>query len=510
MTRKQSVTVIVGVLVLAVAAGAWWLTRGAMQGPAGGPAKGEAVDGVVQDGSGRRVLYWHDPMVPGEKFDEPGKSPFMDMQLVPKYADEANGAGGVTISAGLAQNLGLRTGKAEAGVWGRELQALGRVAFDEHRIRAVQTRAGGFIERLYVRAVGDTVGAGQKVAEVYAPDLLAAQHELLALRTLRDVPDLDALREAARERLRLLGMNDAEIDAIEASGVARRSIGVYAPIAGVVQELGMREGAQVMPGQTLLQVAGLDRVWVLVELPERDVARVRDGQTATIRFAALPGQEFKGRIEYVYPRLDETVRTGQVRIRLANSKGRLRPGMYAQVNLATEKREALTVSSEAIITTGTRAVVIVRENGGFRPVDIKTGAEADGRTEILAGLKPGEEVVLSGQFLIDSEASLKGVLARLTSVAPTAGAKTDVPAPTVSSTGVVKQINAASGTVTLSHGPIPAMNWPAMTMGFKLRDPKAAAALKPGASVRFELKRAPEGSDYFIESIQPAPAEAAP
>ena len=510
MTRKQSVTVIVVVLVLAVAAGAWWLTRGAMQGPAGGPAKGEAVDGVVQDGSGRRVLYWHDPMVPGHKFEEPGKSPFMDMQLVPKYTDDGDGAGGVTISASLAQNLGLRTGKAEVSVWGRELQALGRVAFDEHRIRAVQTRTGGFIERLYVRAVGDTVGAGQKVAEVYAPDLLAAQHELLALRTLTEVPDIEALREAARERLRLLGMNDAEIDAIEASGIARRRIGVYAPIAGVVQELGMREGAQVMPGQTLLQVAGLDRVWVLVELPERDLARVRDGQAATIQFAALRGQAFKGKVEYVYPRLDETVRTGQVRIRLANPKGRLRPGMYAEVNLATAKREALTVPSEAIIATGARTVVIVRENGAFRPAEVKTGAETDGRTEILAGLTPGEEIVLSGQFLIDSEASLKGALARLISVAPTAAAKTDAPAATVSSTGVVEEIDPTGGTVTLSHGPIPAMNWPAMTMGFKLRDPKAAAALKPGANVRFELKREPEGSDYFIESIQPAPADAAP
>lgn len=507
MTRKQLMTVFAVVLALASVTGAWWLTRGAAPGSTDGPAKGEAIDGVTQDGTGKRVLYWHDPMVPGHKFDEPGKSPFMDMQLVPKYADEANGAGGIAIPAGLAQNLGLRTGKAEVSVWGRELQALGRVAFDEHRIRAVQTRTGGFIERLYVRAVGDAVSAGQKVAEVYAPDLLAAQHELLALRTLTEVADIESLREAARERLRLLGMNDAEIDAIETSGGARRRIGVYAPIAGVVQELGMREGAQVMPGQTLLQIAGLDRVWVLVDLPERDFARVRDGQTAAIQFAALPGQEFKGKVEYVYPRLDEMVRTGQVRIRLANPKGRLRPGMYAQVNLATEKREALTVPSEAIITTGTRAVVIVRENGGFRPVDIKTGAEADGRTEILAGLKPGEAVVLSGQFLIDSEASLKGVLARLPAGAPAAAAQTD--APTASSTGVVKEINAETGTVTLSHGPIPAMNWPAMTMGFKLRDPKAAAALKPGASVRFELKREPEGSDYFIESIQLAPAETA-
>jgi len=502
MTRKQLRITSVIVLLLAIvgASAIWWTRHDAGQ----GSRARTTVDGVVQDASGKRVLYWHDPMVPGKKFDRPGKSPFMDMQLVPKYADDRDGSG-IQIAPGLAQNLGIRVGAAARGTFGADLQALGRVAFDEHDIRAVQTRVGGFIERLYVRAVGDRVTAGQKVAEVYAPDLLAAQNELLALNALSGMPDLDALKAAARERLKLLGMNAAEIEAVENTGVAHRRIGVYSPIAGIVQDLGMREGAQAMPGQTLLQVAGLNRVWVLAELPERDLGRVRNGQAATVRFDALPNARFTGKVQYIYPKLDQAARTGQVRIELANAKALLRPGMYAQVSLAAEKREALTVPSEAIIATGTRAVVIVREAGGFRPAEVKTGSETDGRTEILAGLKPGEEVVLSGQFLIDSEASLKGVLARLGADTGANAAKQD-PA-TVAGTGTVKAVDAVKGTVTLAHDPIPALQWPAMTMSFKLRAPGAASALKPGARVSFELKREPEGGDYIIESFQPTAGE---
>lgn len=490
--KRKTLGVTIAIVLAVAVTGAWWMWQtGSMN----------SMNDGGQDG--KRVLYWHDPMVPGPKFDKPGKSPFMDMQLVPKYAGDEGDDSGVKISANVAQNLGVRIGKAETGMLGNDLQALGRVAFDERDIRSVQTRTGGFIERLYVRAVGDIVTVGQKVADVYAPDLLSAQHELLALSRLQAVPDLDAVKSAARERLRLLGMNDAEIEAIEASGTPRRSVGVYAPVAGVVQELGMREGAQVMPGQTLLQVAGLNRVWVLVELPERDLGRVQTGQTATIRLAALPDTTLNGKIEYIYPRVDEAARTGQVRILLANPKGQLRPGMYAQVDLAAKKRETLTVPSEAVITTGTRALVIVRENNSFRPAEVKTGTEANGRTEIRNGLTAGEEVVLSGQFLIDSEASLKGVLARLGNAAPMNDAAQGVgPNAVAAGTGVVTQVDPTKGTVTLSHGPMPDMKWPAMTMGFKLRDPKAVEALKPGAKVTFDLKRQPEGNDYVIESIK--------
>lgn len=491
MTRKSILIAAAVALAGVLGAGVWWWKHA--------PTMGETTDGVVQDGSGKRVLYWHDPMVPGAKFDKPGKSPFMDMPLVAKHAGEDDQ--GVRISPLMAQNLGIRTAKAAIAPQGERLQGLGRIAFDERDVRAIQTRTGGFIERLYVRAVGDAIKAGQKVADVYAPDLLAAQQELLALGNLREVPDLDMLKAAARERLQLLGMSEAEIEAIEASRAPRRSIGVYAPLSGVVQELGMREGAQVMPGQTLLQVAGLTRVWVVVDLPERELARVRSGQTANIHIDALPDATLKGNVEYIYPNLDATARTGQVRIQLDNPKGMLRPGMYAQVELATEKREVLVVPSEAVITTGTRNIVIVHENGAFHPVDVKTGSESGGRTEILAGLKAGEEVVLSGQFLIDSEASLRGVLTRLGAAD---AKKSNTSQATVPGRGVVKDVDVTKGAVTLSHEAMPGMQWPAMTMTFRLRDPKIAQTLKPGTEVTFEVKHDPEGSDYIVESIKEA------
>ncbi len=504
---------------------AWWISERASPGSAASnpasastaPKKGEVINGVVQDGSGKQVLYWHDPMVPGHKFNEPGKSPFMDMQLVPQYAgDEADG--GVRVPSTVMQNLGVRTGKAKVTVRKDPLTAVGRVAFDEHQVEAIQTRTAGFVERLYVRAEGDPVKAGQKIADVYSPDLLAAQHELVALSRVANVPDIDALRAAARERLRLLGMSNTEIQAVENSATPRPRVGVYAPTAGVVRELGVREGAQVMPGQTIVQLAGLQRVWVLAELTESESGRVHADQSARISVDALPGKTFDGKVEYVYPQLDTTSRTVPVRIEMPNDKGLLRPGMYAQVELATEQREALTVPSEAVIITGVRKVVLVREDDRFLPVEVRTASESGGRTEILAGLRAGDEVVLSGQFLIDSEASLKGVLARLAAGEETAGGASseqrqpsgqgmaeggDAKQATAKGQGTVTEVAPAQGTVTISHGPISALNWPEMTMGFKLRDPSVVQGLKPGTRVAFELKTQPEAGEYVIESITP-------
>lgn len=499
MNRRATVTVLmVAVLLLTGVAVWWWLDQ---RDASIESDQARIVNGVVQDDSGKQVLYWHDPMVPGQRFDKPGKSPFMDMQLVPQYAGD-EGDAGVRISPNMVHNLGVRTGKVEVSTLKDPLVAVGRIAFDEHEIETIQTRTAGFIERLYVRAEGDPVKAGQKVAEVYAPELLAAQHELVALSRVADVPDIEALRGAARQRLRLLGMNDTEIRTIEKSATPSPRVGVYAPTAGIVRELGVREGAQVMPGQTIVQLAGLKKVWVLAELTERDSGRVRAEQSAEISVDAIPGQSFHGKVDYIYPQLDAASRTVRVRIEVANESGFLRPGMYARVQLAAKEREALTVPSEAVIETGTRKVVLVRHNDGFRPVEVRTAGEAGGRTEVLAGLSSGDEIVLSGQFLIDSEASLKGALSRLD-----IGAASDSPATTseqatISGQGTIDEVAPARGVVTLTHDPIPELQWPTMTMEFKLRDPATAASLKPGTKARFEMKKQPEAGDYVIESIQ--------
>lgn len=383
----------------------------------GKPAKG-AAGSVVQDDSGKTVLYWYDPMEPTQKFDKPGKSPFMDMMLEPKYAEGKvestdTGSSGVAIPSQTLQNLGIRLAKVEMGSFGDKLAAVGRIEPDERRFYTVQPRMPGFVERLLVRAVGDPVKKGQKVAEIYAPELLAAQQEYLALLDYEGVAVADGLAQAARNRLKLLGMTEGEIAAVSQSRTATQRFGIYAPASGVLTELGVREGGQLMAGAALMQIADLSTVWLMAEVPERDVAMVRIGTPAEVELQSLPGAVFKGRVNYLYPTLDETSRTVRVRVELANKGGQLRPGMYGNVMLASATHQALSVPSESVIFTGTRKVVIAKQENGFRPVEIETGQERDGHTEIIKGLAAGEEVVASGQFLIDSEASLSGVLARL-------------------------------------------------------------------------------------------------
>ena len=501
-------------------------------------------NGVVQDDSGKTVKYWYDPMVPEQKFDKPGKSPFMDMQLEPKYANTGSDGleGGVTISSQTAQNLGIRLEKVSTKGFGESFSAVGRIEPDERRFYAVQTRIPGFVERLSVRAVGDPVSKGQKVAEIYAPELLAAQQEYLALLTLNDVDSDNSLKQAARSRLKLLGMSEGEVAAITKTGKSSPRFGVYAPASGVLTELGVREGGQIMTGSSLMQISDLSQVWVIAEIPERDAARLKLGLAAEVQLQSLPGEVFRGKVDYLYPMLNEASRTLQVRIELPNKANRLRPGMYTNIAFTGQTHEALSVSSESIIATGKRKIVIVKEgdlkkSGGYRPVEITTGQERDSATEILSGLAEGEEVVVSGQFLIDSEASLSGVLARLSNQNQLQQDKTmdtgmdhgmgdmkdmqmskDKPMSAEKMAlnkmprgrGKVVDVDVKSGHVTLNHEPIKDLGWPSMTMGFKVKDSQQLSKLKAGDEVTFDLKaEAPEKPDmpaqYMIDRVEKAP-----
>ena len=508
-------------------------------------------NGVVQDGSGKTVKYWYDPMVPNQKFDKPGKSPFMDMQLEPKYANTGNdgqeGVGedsSVVISSQTAQNLGIRLEKVSIISFGESLSAVGRIEPDERRFYAVQTRIPGFVERLSVRAVGDPVSKGQKVAEIYAPELLAAQQEYLALLTLNDVDSDNVLKQAARSRLKLLGMSEGEVAAISKTGKSSPRFGVYAPASGVLTELGVREGGQIMTGSSLMQISDLSQVWVIAEIPERDAARFKLGLAAEVQLQSLPGEVFKGKVDYLYPMLNEASRTLQVRIELPNKANQLRPGMYANITFTGQTHDALYVSTESIIATGKRKIVIVKEghtkqSSGYRPAEVETGQEHSNRTEILSGLVEGEEVVVSGQFLIDSEASLSGVLARLSNQNQSQQDKSmpldqgidmnnlqtskDKPmAKKIAAEkmalnkmprgrGKVVDVDVKSGHVTLNHEPIKDLGWPSMTMGFKVKDSKQLSHLKVGDTVTFDLKaEAPQKSDmpaqYRIERVEKAAA----
>jgi Cu(I)/Ag(I) efflux system membrane fusion protein len=349
-------------------------------------------------------------MHPSQHFAKPGKSPFMDMQLVPKLAGRATGDGtgasaGIEIDPRVVQTLGIRLATVERNSFARVVDTVGLVAVDEHRIEAIQVREPGWVERLEVRASGDSVRRGQLLAGVYSPDLLATQQELLIARSSND----PALIEATRRRLGLFGLSDAQIARIEKAGRVERRIDYYAPFNGYVMELGARQGAAVEPGATLFQLANLSSVWLIAEVPEAQTAWIKTGNPAEAQVLALPGERFEGKIDYLYPELTQATRTLKVRVVINNPGGHLRPGMFATAHLrGSTQKSVLTVPTEAVIKTGTRSIVIVADDAThFRPAVVGVGAEHGGRSEILGGLQSGQTVVASGQFLIDSEANLR-------------------------------------------------------------------------------------------------------
>ena len=360
----------------------------------------------------RQALYWYDPMVPAQHFDKPGKSPFMDMQLQPKYAEEAGAgdrAAGVRIDPTQTQNLGVRLAKVERGTLPSGVIVTGVIDFNERDVAIVQAKAAGFVQRVYGHAPGDVVGVGAPLADILVPEWAGAQGEYLAVRRTGD----EALMRASRQRLQLLGIPSALVAAVERSGQVRNVATITTPTGGVIRTLSVRNGMTVMAGETLAEVNGVRRVWLNAALPEAMAGRVRLGEPATAVLAAYPGESFAGRVTAILPQAQPDSRTLTARIELANPSGRLRPGMFASVQFGGMAQPALLVPSEAVIRTGRRTLVMLAGPGGrFRPAEIQVGREAGGRTEVLAGLTEGEQIVASGQFLLDSEASLSGVAAR--------------------------------------------------------------------------------------------------
>jgi len=369
--------------------------------------------GDIDPQSGKRILYWHDPMVPTQRFEHPGKSPFMDMQLVP-VEEGADESGAIEISSRMQQNLGVRTAQVIRGTLGQEIAATATVGYDERNVVLVPARANGFIQRLRARAPLDPVRKGQPLADLYVPDWVAAQEEYLAVKGFKS-PGAADLLEGARQRMRLAGMTDDLIRSFETGGKVQSHFTVTAPIAGVIAELSAREGMAVVNGAPLFRINGLATVWINVEVPERFGAQVHPGDAVKARVAALPGTVFDGKVDTVVPHVDVTTRTLTARVELANPDAQLVPGMFVTVQFANGgPLNVLLVPSEAVIETGTRRVVILSEGEGrFRPVNVEIGSEGSGKTEIRSGLTAGQTVVVSGQFLLDSEASLKGTEERL-------------------------------------------------------------------------------------------------
>ena len=394
--------------VLIAGGGGYWLGQ-----------RGDAPEATATSADGRKVLYYYDPMFPNQKFGKPGKSPFMDMQLEPKYADEGGAASGaaqgVSIDPSAMQNLGIRVVEAKLGSLAATVNVTGTVDFNLRDVAIVQARSGGFVARVYARAPGDVIRAGAPIADVLLPEWGGAQTEFLAVKRLGR-PELTA---AARQRLRLMGMSDGLISSVERSGRTNGTITITSPISGVIQTLDARAGVTLAQGQTLAQVTGIRTVWLNAAVPEAQASAVRIGQSATATLTAFPGETFGGRIIAILPTAQADSRTLTVRIELANRGGRLRPGMFAQVALGGDARPALLVPNEAVIRTGTRTIVMLATGDGrYHPAEVRAGREGGGQTEILEGLAVGEKVVASGQFLLDSEASLTGIAVR-----PLGGAK---------------------------------------------------------------------------------------
>ncbi|MDP3855773.1 efflux RND transporter periplasmic adaptor subunit [Phenylobacterium sp.] len=443
-------------------------------------AKGSEAPKAAAAAQESKVLYWYDPMVPTQKFAKPGKSPFMDMELVPKYTDETDGGGGVQVSSERTQNLGARLVSVRRGSLAGELTVPGVIDFNQRDLAIVQARASGFVQRVYARAPGDIVAAGAPIADILAPEWGGAQVEYLAVRRTGD----ERLIAAARQRLTLLGMPAGLIAAVERSGRPQTTVTITTPTGGVIRTLGVRSGMSVAQGQTLAEVSGLSSVWLNAAIPEALAGRVRPGQSAAVTLAAYPGETFSGRLAAILPEAVADSRTLTARVELANRGGRLRPGMYGQVTFSDGASPALLAPSEAIIRTGKRTVVMLADaNGRFRPAEVKTGREAGGQTEILAGLNEGEKVVASGQFLLDSEASLAGVQAR-----PMTADKPAAKAALHETAGRIEKL--AGNSITLSHEPVPALQWPSMTMAFALSDPSLAKGFKVGDRVTFSFDQA--------------------
>jgi len=348
----------------------------------------------------RKILYWYDPMVPQERYDNPVSLSSMGMKTRPKYADEngaTGGAPGVTVDSVAQQNLGIRLATVESGAIQSDLTVTGTIDFNQRNVAVIQARANGFVQRVYNRAPGDVIGAGAPLADVLVPEWGGAQVEYRAVQRTGD----RALIAASRQRLRLLGAPGAG---------GNGSTTIRSPIGGVIQTLDVRRGMTLSAGQTLAQVSGLGTVWLNAAVPEAQSADIRTGQTVRVELTAFPGASVFGQVIAILPTAQAESRTLTVRIELPNRGGRLRPGMFATVHLTGFAGGGLLVPTEAVIRTGKRNIVMVAVRGGrYRPVEVQVGREGGGKTQIVAGLAQGQKIVASGQFLLDSEASLSGI-----------------------------------------------------------------------------------------------------
>jgi len=496
------------------------------------PVYADEAAAVVADKPKAKILFYRNPMGLPDTSPVPKKDP-MGMDYVPVYegGDQATSGPVVKINPDKVQKLGVRTETAELRELTRTVQAVATIQASERQLHTVSPKFEGWIQKLHVNTTGQLVRRGEPLLEVYSPDLVTAQQEyLIAWKGVQSVkgasPEVEAsmrtLVDSALQRLRNWDISEAELQRLQQEGKARQSITLRAQASGVVMEKRAVAGMRFMPGEMLYQIADLSSVWLLADVFEQDLGLVRQGQSVKIRVDAYPDKAFTGKVTFIYPTVMPETRTAKVRIELPNPGGLLKPAMYARVEIASGRGrgKVLAVPDSAVLDTGTRQLVLVqRGEGAFEPRQVKLGMRTDGYIEVLDGVKVGESVVVSANFLIDAESNLKAALSGFGQSAN--GSKSgekeqvrpgaSVAAPVLANhrgEGSVEAVDLARATVTLAHGPIASLKWPAMTMDFRVKDPALLRTLKPGQTIAFDMIEESAG-EYIIVRVRPAGAKPA-
>lgn len=388
----------------------------------------------------KKIKFWVAPMDPNYRSDKPGKSP-MGMDLVPVYEEEGGEEGTIRVDPNTIQSIGVRTAVVRAGELKKTIRTVGRVTYDERRIATVNSKVNGWIERLYVNTTGEEVGKGAPLIDIYSPDLVSAQQEFLIARKhyeeVKGSPFSDVVRgasvmlDSAKKRLAYWDITEAQVAEVERTGNVRKTLTLYSPFRGVVVSKAAFDGTKVMAGMELFRIADLSRVWVLGDVYEYELPWMKEGVPATVTLDYLPGKKYRGTVTYVYPYLEGKTRTATVRVELSNPNLELKPDMYAHIELAPRVGgKSVLVPSEAVIRSGIRNLVfIARGEGRFEPREITLGLEGEeGTVQVLKGLAAGDNVVVSSQFLLDSESSLKEALKKFQSASDEATAAPGPPA----------------------------------------------------------------------------------
>lgn len=455
-----------------------------------------------------KLLYYRNPMGLPDTSPTPKKDP-MGMDYIPVFEGEHESASGLKISAEKIQKMGVKAEPAKLQVLDKTVHASGRVEIDESRTYTVTAKFEGYIERLHVNTTGQPVSLGQPLFEVYSPELVSAQREYaIAAQGVNQLSEaggeaqsaMRQLADSSLQRLKNWDISTEQIKALAQSGQAKRTLTFRAPVAGIVTEKKAVQGMRFMPGDALYQIADISSVWVQAEVFEQDIAAVNIGQKAKIKINAYPGEVFEGRIAYVYPTLQAETRTVPVRIELSNPKGKLKPAMFAEVDIPVAGAvPVVTVPNSAVIDSGSKQVLIVQlGEGRFEPRVVRLGQRGREFVQVLEGVKAGEMVVSSANFLIDAESNLQAALGGMQKADASAAAK---PAAVGHhAVGVLNSVDAAAGTVSISHEPVASLKWPAMKMEFVLANGSLVSGLQPGTAIAFEFVERGQG-EWVVTSV---------